>query len=339
MDILYLHTFGKAFIPKKIRPNLNSYIGKAGYEEVSYSFFGAIFWVSAIIAYFTYFGKVYPLLNGQNPVTFFVLTFLSWASVMLLVIAILVFITYFYINIKIYNRTKELEELLPEYLSLVSTNIKGGFSFEKALWESIKPELGILAKEIALVSKKVMTGNDVKDALIEFSNKYDSPILKRNINLIIGEVESGGKVAHVIDRIIHNLKKTQLLKKEMAANTVTYMFFIGALVMFVCPILFALSFQLFHVIINFMGNLNTNVSPATSFINISGQVLDPKDYKNFSIAAIAIVGVSSSFIISVIEKGDFKNAFRYVPLFVLTGESVYFLSTIVLGALFSGIIS
>lgn len=338
MDLLYLSIFGKAFIPKKIRPNLSYYFSKAGYLEIPYHLFGLLFWFSAGISLVVYLSKVYPNIASRNLTSFFALTFFTWAGIMFFSVGMIMLIVYFFMNVKIYNRTKEMEDHLAEYLTLVSTNIKGGFSFEKALWSSIKPELGVLANEVALVSKRVLTGNDVEESLLGLANKYDSPILKRNLNLIIGEISSGGKVAHVIDRVIYNLKKTKLLKKEMAANTVTYMFFIGALVMFVCPILFALSYQLFFVITGFLGNISSSASSVSSFVNIGGQSLDPSDYRNFSIMAIAVIGISSSFIISVIEKGDFKNAFRYVPLFVLTGEFMYVLFTVILGSLFSGII-
>jgi hypothetical protein len=36
--------------------------------------------------------------------------------------------------------------------------LKGGMSFDASLWNSVKPEFGVLSEEIQLCTKKVMTG-------------------------------------------------------------------------------------------------------------------------------------------------------------------------------------
>jgi type II secretory pathway component PulF len=219
----------------------------------------------------------------------------------------------------------------------VSTNLKGGMSFENALWSAIKPEFGILANEIGLVSKKVMTGNDVSDALIEFSMKYDSPILRRNIQLMISEVESGGKIVETIDKIIYDMKKTQILKKEMASSTVTYMIFIGMLVIFICPVLFALSLQLFTIINGFLGSVGSNVSMNSTNLHVGASALTPKDFRIFSIAAITIISIFSSLIVAVIEKGEVKSGLKYIPMFLISSLTIYVIASGILGVVFKSL--
>ena len=69
---------------------------------------------------------------------------------------------YFYVDLKIFNRTKQVEAVLPEFLNMVSENLKGGMAFENALWSSIKPEFGVLGDEMRLTAKKVITGQDIE---------------------------------------------------------------------------------------------------------------------------------------------------------------------------------
>src|SRR3989338_2152681 len=126
--------------------------------------------------------------------------------------------------------------------------LKGGFAFKKSLGVGIKPRFGILANEIALAAKKVMTGTDVDIALNEFAAKYNSSMLKRAMELVVSEIQSGGKVANIIDKVVENLKKTKALKDEMTASVLTYMIFIGAIVIFISPMLFALAYNLLIVI-------------------------------------------------------------------------------------------
>ncbi len=339
MDVLFLTTFGKAFIPKKMRPHLRRFFEKTGTEEVPYHLFGLGFWIAATVAYFFYITQVYASLRGKEPVIFFIVSFIVFAAVMLLVLFALFGLGYFWLNMKIYKRTKEMEMKLPEYLTLVSTSLKGGYSFEKALWGAIKPEFGILAKEIGLVSKQVMTGNDVTEALMNFAQKYNSPILRRNINLICGEIESGGKIVDVIDKVIINLKKTKALKEEMAAATLTYTIFIAALVMFVMPALFALSFTLFNVITGFLQNITSSMasSPVTAF-KLSKSSIDPADYKLFTYLTITIISCTSALIISIIENGDIRAGLKYISLFLITSLSLYFVFLKTALALFGGII-
>ncbi|NJL43886.1 MAG: hypothetical protein HC945_00990, partial [Nitrosarchaeum sp.] len=214
--------WGRAFIPKKFQPYIKEYFFKAGIYEIPYRLHGVLFYIAAALTAFTYLGFIMGSLPWQGTsgaIISMVLTLVIWSVLHLLYFTMVDSAVYFYINLRIYNRTKELEARLPDYLTLVSTNLKGGLSFEKSLWAAIKPEFGVLANEIALVSKKVLTGSDVSEAMMEFGDKYDSPVLRRSINLMVGEMDSGGRIVDVIDKIIETLKKTKHLKDEMAANT------------------------------------------------------------------------------------------------------------------------
>ena len=182
MELLYLEKFGKAFIPKRVRPELREYLLKAGIEEVPYKFFGGLFWATLVITYLIYFSTIFKPISSMGSFVILVMTFISWFVIQSALSFFIIMCIYVYLNVSIFNRTKLIEDALPDYLTLVSTNLKGGMSFEKSLWAAIKPEFGILAKEITLASKKVLTGNDVKDAMEEFSMKYDSPILRRSLN-------------------------------------------------------------------------------------------------------------------------------------------------------------
>jgi len=201
---------------------------------------------------------------------------------------------------------------------------------------SIKPEFDVLAREMGLVSKKVMTGNDVGEALEEFSNKYDSPLLRRSINLIIGESESGGQIVEVIDKVIENSRKTRLLKEEMAASTVTYMIFIGSIVMVIAPALFALSGQLLMIINSFASGVGENASGLG--FGMGNFQVKYDDFRLFSMLAISTIAIFSGMIISIIEKGDVKGGLRYIPLFLVVALALFVLFDSLLATAFGGII-
>lgn len=341
----FLAKFGKAFVPetlfgKPVRAKLRKYLLTAGYAEVPYHFFGILFFLTAVITYFIFIPFVYPLLQGQFFLFVFILSFLCWAIIQIAAIAVIVMSISFYLNIKIYKRTKEIESKLADFLVLVSTNLKGGLSLEQSMWASIRPEFGLLAEEMTIVSKRVMTGNDLNEALDEFVNKYSSPTLKRNLGLIIGEVESGGKIVVVIDKVIESLKKTKSLHDEMTASTVSYMIFIGAVVVVIAPALFALAFQLLQIILGFTQSLGSSLSGVGTMsvpLNFDTQI-DVNNFVRFSVMALATIGICSSMIISIIEKGDIKGGIKYIPLFTITSIVLYFIFLWALSSVFGNIL-
>jgi Flp pilus assembly protein TadB len=338
-----LTDFGKAFVPESllgrpIRSTLRSYLLTAGYKRVPYHFFGLLFIFSLIITYFFFFFLLYPTLAGKGLLVVFSIAFFGWFSIQIILLSTVIVSIYFFLNIRIYQRTKIIEKHLADFLIFVSTNLKGGLSLEQALWAAIRPEFELLAEEMTTVSKKVMTGNDLAEALDEFVHKYDSPSLRSNFGIIVGEIESGGKLVKVIDKVISTLKKSKALQDEMSASTVTYMIFIGVVVVIISPGLFALSFQLLDVIIGFTQSIGSSLSGASDVIPISLNVqVDKGDFRLFSTLAIAMISICSSMIISIIEKGDIKGGLRYIPAFTFTSLGLYFLFMFLLNVAFGGI--
>lgn len=339
--MLYTEQFGKAFIPQKLRPELRSYVMKAGWDEVPYKLFGAFFYIILLLTAVLYFTLIYPAIADSKPATILVLTFAFWFGLMAVMSLFATAIIYVYLNIKIYHRTKEMELLLPEYLQLVSTNLKGGMSLDKALWSAIQPEFGILAKEVKMVSKRVLTGNDLEDALIEFSHKYDSPILARAIDLIVSEIETGGKIADVIDRVVASLRKMAILKEEMSAQTTTYMIFIGAIVMFIGPGLFALSAQLVRIISKFSEKISTVSASSSSAMPMpfaASATIDVADFRVFAFLALGVIALFSAMIISIIEKGDLKGGLKYIPIFLIISLLMFLIFNLILTKMFGGLV-
>ena len=335
----FLEEFGKAFVPKKARPTLVSYLAKAGVDEVPYKFFGALFILTAIATYFIYLLAIYPALRALGPWALFIGTFFGWFAVQISLATFVIIAIYFFTNLRIYRRTKILEDMLPDYLALVSTNLKGGMSFEKSLWAAIKSDFGILAREIGIVSKKVATGNDVVDALEEFGRKYNSPLLRRSIDLLKGEIISGGKVSDVLDQVVTSLRKTRELKQEMVATALSYMIFMSTIVVLITPGLFALSKQLLIILLSLGNKIAGSVQSGATFFTFSPPNINPNDFTLFAIGAVSIISIFTSIIISIIEKGDIKGGIKYIPLFLIGSITLFLIFSVVLEVALKGVIN
>jgi pilus assembly protein TadC len=340
MKIIFLEEFGKAFVPKRFIPNLRSYVFKAGLDEVPYKFFGLLFYISAMVTTVIFITFIFPTFKKlYSPLQVGFLSFVSWFGIQLTFAFIAIMIVYFYFDLRIYHRTKKMEEQLPDFLEVLSANLKGGMTFERALWAAIKPRFSVLGNEMAKASKKVMTGYEVKDALIELTDKYDSLMLKRTVDLMVSEFESGGNVSELIDRLVKNLKQTKALKDEMSASAIAYVIFISVIVILVSPLLFALSYHLLSLVISFIGKLSGATSRlGTLPISFSSVGLEKNDFRIFSVAAISVISLFSSMIVSIVEKDDIKGGIKYIPLYMLGSISVYFILMKVLATFFGGII-
>ncbi len=339
LKIIFLEEFGKAFVPKKFIPILRKYLLKAGFNEVPYRFFGMLFYFSAIITTLIFITFIFPYLKRFSPFEIYVFSFVGWFAIQLFFATLFILLIYFYLDLKIYFRTKKMEEELPDFLQVLSANLKGGMTFEKALWAAVKPRFSILGSEVAKASKKVMTGYELGKALTELSDKYDSLMLRRTVDLLISEAESGGNVTGLIDRIVDNLKETKELKDEMSAAAIAYIIFISVIVVVISPLLFALSFQLLLLILNFVTKLSFATQRVSSLPFVFSKVnVNPADFRTFSLVAIFVISLFSSLIVSIVEKGDMKGGLKYIPIYIFGSMALYLFFMNLLGKLFTGII-
>ena len=331
-----IERFGQSLIPQKLRPSLRLYLNSAGIYSRPYNFFAFMFLFTMVSTgiFYIYLG-IYPQINHMSPFAISILTFIFWTGFGGLFLAIVMGGIYFYLNIRIYNRVKHIEDHMVDYLVIVSTNLKGGLSFEKSLWASIKPEFGVLSEEMSTVSKKVMTGTDLSEALKEFAEKYDSAVVNRNINILISELETGGKIVNVLDNIIDNLRKSRGIKKQMAANTLAFTIFIGAIVLVISPLLFALSYNLLLVLISVTNILGSATAGTDVGFSLDEIEINPEYFEVFSVLALGIISLFASMIISIIQKGDIKGGIKYLPFFIATSTILYLIFQVILQNIFS----
>ncbi len=332
----FLEQIGKAIIPKNFRAGLRVYYAKAGIRHIPYKFYAILLYAVLILIGVVYLSiDLLGYISHLNPLLVGLLVFLFWAVLGILASLVVIGGIYFYLNLKIFNRVKEMDLNLADYLVLVSTNLKGGLSFEKSLWSAIKPEFGILSEEMGLVSKKVMTGMELSDALQEFSEKYESPSIKRTMDLLLGQLESGGEIAAVLDETIETLRKTKMLKEEMAANTLMFTIFIGVIVTVISPLLFALALNLLNILIDVSATVAPALSGSSTGFDFSIEeiAIESDDFKLFSVMALSIISIFASLILSIIQKGDIKSGIKYVPLFLFIALFFYFVFVNVFGGM------
>ncbi|MFT4249889.1 MAG: type II secretion system F family protein [Candidatus Woesearchaeota archaeon] len=241
----------------------------------------------------------------------------------------------FVLDMKIDARRREVEEVLPDFLQLTAANIGAGMPIDRALWYAVRPRFGVLAKEVEVVAKHVLTGEELDEALMQFTKKYDSLLLTRSINLLLEGIAAGSHIADLLHKISVDIQDQRILQEEMAANVMTYVIFIGFAAVLAAPILFGLATQLLVVISSIVSNLGDGGSSA--MFSISTNAIRLVDFRVFSFVVLTGSATISALIIGVIQSGSSQRGVRLIPVFVAVSLVLYVVSASLFAGLFGGL--
>jgi archaellum biogenesis protein FlaJ (TadC family) len=227
------------------------------------------------------------------------------------------------------DRRNKLETSLPDFLTLVSSNIKAGMTLDQAMWYSAKPEFGLLSTEVKANIKSSFSGESLEDTLDHLAMRFDSKVFKRTILLLKQATATGGELTDVLERTTDDVRNTIIMKKEIAASLVLYEIFVLFAAVVGTPFLFAVALKLIEVferIAPQAGSIPTTAGGVfTTFSNVqfSGPVISSADFLWFSIPTIFVTSLISSFIVSVIRTGSKSQGMKYFPFVLVLSYLVY----------------
>lgn len=325
---------------REINIIMNEFLKKAGYEKTAQELHAHVLTADLIIiAVGILFLLGYTIVK-QNPLyTFIILVIISCTVLFGVVYLASLLLTLGFLDIRIYQRTAQIEEVLPDFLQLTSANISAGMTIDRALWLAVRPRFGVLAKEMEEIAKATTAGEDLETALKDFSKRYDSRVLKESMNLLIAGMNAGGEIGLLLNKISSNIQEIKLMRKEISASVTTYVIFIGAASIVAAPVLYALSVQLLGVVQSIAGSIGTDVASggaSTGFsFSFSADGLSIEDFRIFSMSVLGITAIMSASIISVIKRGNVKAGLKNVPIFLVIALAIYLVSGLILGSLFS----
>lgn len=260
-----------------------------------------------------------PFSSWSFPVLFLLFVFiLTYLITWIILSAILI--------IRIEGRRNALESALPDFLMLTSANMKAGMPLDQAMWYSAKPEFGLLSTEVRGTIKRAFSGESMEDALDSLVARFDSRVFTRTISLIKQAVASGGEVAAVLERTAADVRNTAIIKKEVAASLVLYEIFVLFAAVVGTPFLFAVAGKLIEVFEKFGG--------AHKSAALAEPIITSTDFFYFTIAAIFITALSSSFIVSIIKTGTKNEGMKYFPFVLGAAYFIYVVVTWIVSSIF-----
>lgn len=243
------------------------------------------------------------------------------------------------------ERRTKLESNLPDFLSLVASNIKAGMPLDQAMWYSAKPEFGLLSVEVKSLIKNSFSGESLENTLDSLGARFDSKVFKRTILLLKQATATGGELTNVLERTADDVRNTIIMKKEIAASLVLYEIFVLFAAIIGTPFLFAVATKLIEVFEKLGPQVSSGGIPGStggvfttfSTIKLAGPIISSSDFFWFTIPTIFVTALISSFIVSVIRTGSKNQGMKYFPFVLIASYLVYWLVLNAVEALFASI--
>jgi len=323
--------FFSVFIPRKmLEKNIKELLQYAGSKDDERIWAGTRLFFAILLALIGFLipYSVFPLLNlffGFElyfPITIQLLIMILLALVFFVATLLLFYLHILYV---IDGRKKMVENILPDFLLLVSNNLRSGMTPFYAFRSAIRPEFGPLSEEITLATKKSLGIDSFADSLKGIAVRIDSKILADTTKFFAQAMRSGGKLAKLIETSANDIKQTNRLKKELVTSTRMYMLFIVFVVIVASPMLLAVSVQFLNILsgiqletTDLSGSSNEEIS---SQVGISGASV-AIDAPFMTLMAYIIITVNSllaSIFMGVIGGGKIRDGLKYAPVICIIG--------------------
>jgi Flp pilus assembly protein TadB len=249
---------------------------------------------------------------------------------------------YVYVSLKAESRKSEMEQILPDALTLISANMKSGHTIEKAFLLSARDEFGPLADELRKTAMSMYGGTPVDEALKDMEDRVKSPLFKETLKLLVDGIESGGNTSELLRSSADDIRNSLEIREEIKSNIRMYMVFIVMAAVFGAPILFSISVYMAETTTTMwqdsgMGDtdqLSSGMSQVGGGFDFQFQApqVDIEFFPTFAILTIIATNIFSAFIISEIQNGNIKQGVKYIPIFIIVSLVLF---NVVRGALAS----
>ncbi|PIO05534.1 hypothetical protein COT47_04490, partial [Candidatus Woesearchaeota archaeon CG08_land_8_20_14_0_20_43_7] len=151
------------------------------------------------------------------------------------------FMLYLSIYFKVEDRRERTEKVLPDILQLVAANVKAGMTPVQALRSSARKEFGPISEEINIAVAKSIGSGSFNDALLNITQRIQSPSLDRAVKLFVSSLKAGGRLVLLLEELAKDILATRVLKKELNTSTKMYTMLIVFTIIIGAPLLQAVS--------------------------------------------------------------------------------------------------
>lgn len=161
-----------------------------------------------------------------------------------------------YVNKKRAKRVELFEQQLIDAISIMSSCLKAGLTFQQALVSISKEMPNPISEEFGRVVKELKLGSSIEISLTRLSDKIGSQNFMMIVSAILIQRQTGGNLSEILTNISGTIKERFKIKNEIKVLTATAR--TSGLVVGLMPVAIILVFMLFnpdYVTIFFESNL------------------------------------------------------------------------------------
>ncbi len=305
-------------MPKSVHNWLAQKLRFAGTDVSTEHWFGSRF---AIIFLFSLLGALGYLVYSKK-------AYLVATGVFLVLMALLSLLVYVNLFFAITSRTKKVEEVLPDFLMLVVSNLHAGMVPFIAFVQAARPEFGPLYDEIKGAAARVGGKRSLDAALLDLSTRFDSELFKKSVNLFLKGIKSGGQLAKLLSENAEEIRRIQDLRAELITTTQTYTIFLAFIVVIVMPFLLGVSVNFLNTFTEIRSQVDRPDASASQAVAIfSGEFgITPEEMKSIGFVTLVITCLIASMFMGVVSSGKMLYGLKYYPI-LLIGSLIFFVLT------------
>jgi len=221
-------------------------------------------------------------------------------------------------------RIRKIEDIFPDFLQLMASNLRAGMTIDKSMLLSVRKEFDPLDKEIQKTGRDIATGKEIEIALHDMAKRIGSEMIKKTIMLIISGIRAGGNLATLLEQTSVNMRERNFLEKRASSSVLMYVIFIFVAVSLAAPALFALSSVLVETLINLLSGLPQVDAAVNLPFTLTSVTISVNFIKYFSIIFIIVSDVLACLVLGLISKGEEKEGLKYLAPVLITGLAVFF---------------
>lgn len=308
--------------PKKLRETYEKNIKNAGINISPEKYHNSIVFLSLVLFF-------------ASQVLFYFIKVNLLYSILVFILLNLFF--YFKVSLKASAKIKKMEEIFPDVISLMASNLRAGITIDRSFLLSARPEFAPLDQEILKTGKDIATGKDVAYAMMNMSKRIDSEKISKTIMLIISGLKAGGNISDLLEQTSSNMKEKAFIEKRATSAILMYIIFIFFAVGVGAPVLFALSNVLVDIIINLVAHIPSVETTQMDLPFTFSQIAISSSFVNyFSIIFMILTDLISSMVVGLVNKGEGKAGLKFFIPLVAFSLIIFFVVKLLLTQFLAG---
>ncbi|MFH0927434.1 MAG: type II secretion system F family protein [Candidatus Micrarchaeota archaeon] len=231
---------------------------------------------------------------------------------------------YLHLYYVIHDRTRRVEEVLPDFLLMVAAHMHAGLTPFAAFQSAARPEFGPLESEVKRIGAYSLGSESFTDAISALTRHIDSPILRRTIAFFENGLRSGGKLASLLETAADEIRDLEEIRKETVLNTRTYTIFLVFILVGGLPVLLAISTEFLSIFSSLQANISGDTASSVGSMMAPTLNLEPEFVNQMALVVIISTATLVSVFIGIISEGKVLYGLKYMPPLAILAYVIYF---------------